>query len=189
MQENCRFLPENAKRGSKMAKEFFMKEQAVSVHDLYHIYDAQGVERYQIKGKLLSLHDSTSLLDMEGTELARIHKKIVSLHETHFIEVKGETLTEIRSEWFHPIHPKIDAPGLGWQIQGNLLEHDFTVVDGEGYVHITVHRQWVSLGDGYQVVVENDQEVVPALALMVALERILTDRRSAHSGTGSGPSK
>jgi len=172
-----------------MAKEFFMKERAVSIHDLYHIYDAEGIEQYQIKGKLMSLHDYTSLLDMGGTELARIRKKIVSLHETHFIEVNGQMLTEIRSEWFHPIHQKIDAPGLGWQIQGNLLEHDFTVVDKDGNVHITVHRKWMSLGDGYQIVVENDQETVPALALMVALERIMTDRRSASSSSGSNPSK
>ena len=172
-----------------MAKEFFMKERAVSIHDPYHIYDAEGTEQYQIKGKLLSIHDYTSLLDMNGTELARIHKKIMSLHETHFIEIDGKILTEIRTEWFHPIHQKIDAPGLGWQIQGNLMEHDFTVVDGDGNIHITVHRKWISLGEGYQVVVEDDREVVPALALMVALERIMTDRRTRPSSTVSSTSE
>jgi len=156
--------------------EFFMKEKAISVHDIYHIYDQDGVEQYQIKSKMLSLHDVTFLLDMEGNELARIHKKLVSIHETHFIEIDGEEVTEVRSK-LNPIHQKIDVPGFGWQIQGNLLEHDFTVVDEEGYVRMTVHRQWLSIGEGYQVVIDREEDVIPGLALMVALERIMTERR------------
>lgn len=156
--------------------EFFMKEKAVSIHDIYHIYDQDGVERYQIKSKMLSLHDHTSLLDMEGNELARIHKKLLSIHETHFIEIDGREVTEVRSR-LNPIHQKIDAPGFGWQIQGNFMEHDFSVVDKQGDVRMTVHRQWISIGEGYQVVIERDEDVIPGLALMVVLERIMTERR------------
>jgi len=158
--------------------EFFMKEKALSLHDVYHIYDAQGTERYQIKSKTLSLHDVTYLLDMDGRALATVSKKILSMHEAHFIEIGGEEVTEVRSEWFHPIHPKIDAPGLGWQIQGDLLGHDFEVVDADGAVRVTVHRQWISIGEGYSVDIADAADVVPALALMVALERIVTDRRT-----------
>lgn len=164
-------------------KEFFMKEKAVSIHDIYHIYDHAGVECYQIKSKMLSLHDVTFLLDMEGNELARVHKKIVSVHETHFIEIGGREVTEVRSQLFHPIHRKIDVPGFGWQVQGNLMDHDFTVVDGQGAVRISVHRQWISIGEGYQVVIERDEDVIPALALMVAVERILTERRETTTGS------
>jgi len=157
--------------------EFFMKEKAVSIHDIYHIYDMDGVERYQIKSKMLSLHDVTFLLDMEGSELARVHKKIVSLHETHFIEIGGQEVTEVRNQLFHPIHQKIDVPGFGWQIQGSPMEHDFTVVDDQGAVRMTVQRKWLSIGEGYQVVIDRSEDVIPGLALMVALERMLTERR------------
>lgn len=158
-------------------REFFMKEKAVSFHDLYHIYDSEGKEQYQVKSKMLSVHDYTSLLDMEGRELARVHKKILSFHETHFIEIDGKEVTEVRSEWLHPIHQKIDVPGFGWQIQGNLMEHDFTVTDGEGGICMAVHRKWISIGEGYQVVIGKDEDVIPGLALMVALERIMTERK------------
>jgi len=171
-------------KGEYPMTEFFMKEKAVSIHDIYHIYDREGVEQYQIKSKMLSIHDHTSLLDMEGNELAQIYKKILSLHETHFIEIGGREVTEVRSRW-NPIHQKIDAPGLGWQIQGNLLEHDFSVVDKQGDIRLTVHRQWLSIGDGYQVIIDRDEDVIPGLALMVALERIMTERRETASNNSA----
>jgi len=163
--------------------EFFLKERAVSIHDLYHIYDWEGRECFQIKSKVMSIHDCTSLLDMEGNELAQVRKKLLSLHEIHYIEMDGEEVTEVRSH-LSPIHQKIDAPGFGWQIQGNLLEHNFTVVDqNDGRTVMTVHRQVISLGEGYQVVIDRDEDVVRALALMVALERILTERRETVTNT------
>jgi len=158
-------------------REFFMKEKAVSIHDIYHIYDEQGTEQFQIKSKVLSIHEYTSLLDMQGNELAKIHKKLLSLHETHYIEMNGQEVTEVKSEYWHPIHQKIDAPGFGWQIEGNLLEHDFTVVDQQGAVRMSVRRKWISIGDGYQVIIDRDEDVINGLALMVALERIMTERR------------
>jgi len=166
-------------------REFFMKEKAISIHDIYRIYNREGVEQYQIKSKVLSLHDYTSLWDMEGNELARIHKKMLSLHETHYIEIDGREVTEVHCQWRHPVHQKIDVPGFGWQIQGNLLEHDFSVVDQQGGIRMTVHRQWLSIGDGYQVVIDRDEDLIPCLALMVALERIMTERREAASNSPS----
>ncbi len=166
-------------------KEFFMKEKAVSIHDIYHIYDQEGVEQYQIKSKLLSIHDYTALLDMEGNELARIHKKLLSFHETHFIEIDGREITEVRAQWRHPIKQKIDAPGFGWQVQGNFWEHDFTVVDLEDNIRMEVHRQWISIGEGYKVVIDREEDVIPGLALMVALERIMTERKELNTSTST----
>lgn len=162
--------------------EFFMKEKLVSIHGVYHIYDGEGKERFQIKGKVLSLHDYTALLDMEGNELARIHKKLVSVHEVHFIEIDGREVSQVKSELLHPIHQKIDVPGLGWQVRGNLMEHDFTVVDGQENIRVSVHRKWLSIGEGYQVLIDREEDIVPGLALMVALERMMTDRRTTRTG-------
>jgi len=134
---------------------------------------------------MLSLHDCTYLLDMEGNRLASVHKKLVSLHETHYIEIGGEEATQVRSQWFHPIHPKIDVPGFGWQIQGNFWELDFTVVDREGEVRMSVHRKMFSLGEGYQVAIGRDEDVIRGLALMVALERMMTERKERTANSTS----
>ena len=170
--------------------ELFMKEKLVSLHDIYHIYDLDGNERYQVKSKAVSITNQTSLLDMEGNELAHIHRKVISMHETHFIEIGGKEVTQLRAKLFHPIHQEIDAPEIGWQIRGNLWDHDFSILDPGENVRATVHRKWISLGEGYQLSIASEEDVVLALALIVALERILTDRKNesiaAADSAGTG---
>ena len=165
--------------------ELFMKEKLVSLHDIYHVYDLEGNERYQVKSKAVSITNQTSLLDMEGNELAHIHRKVISMHETHFIEIDGKEVTEVRTKLFHPIHQEIDAPEIGWQIRGNLWDHDFSVLDSGENVRATVHRKWISLGEGYQVSIAAEEDVVLVLALIVTLERILTDRKNESMAAGS----
>ena len=69
-------------------------------------------------------------------------------------------------------HQEIDAPEIGWQIRGNLWDHDFSVPDSAENVRATVHRKWISLGEGYQISIASDEDIVLVLALIVTLERI-----------------
>ena len=168
--------------------ELFMKEKVFSLHDTYHVYDMEGSEKYQIRSKPISITNQTSLYDMEGKELAHIHRKVISMHETHFIEIDGKEVTEVRTKLFHPIHQEIDAPEIGWQIRGNLWDHDFSVLDSAENVRATVHRKWISLGEGYQISIASDEDSVLVLALIVTLERILTDRKNESMTSSSNPS-
>lgn len=168
--------------------ELFMKEKVFSLHDTYHVYDMEGAEKYQIRSKPISITNQTSLYDLEGKELAHIHRKVISMHETHFIEIDGKEVTEVRTKLFHPIHQEIDAPEIGWQIRGNLWDHDFSVLDSAENVRATVHRKWISLGEGYQISIASDEDIVLVLALIVTLERILTDRKNESMTSSSSAS-
>ena len=101
--------------------ELFMKEKIFSLHGEHHIYDLEGNECYEVRGKFFSIHDYMSLYDTEGKELAKIHKKLISLHETHFIEIDGKEVTELRTKLFHPFNQEIDMPEIGWESPGQLL--------------------------------------------------------------------
>lgn len=165
--------------------ELFMKEKVFSLHDIYRVYDMQGTECYEVKSKVISITNQTSLLDMQGNELAHIHRKVLSMHETHFIEIDGKEITEVRTKLFHPIHQEIDAPDIGWSIRGNLWDHDFSVLDEGENVRATVHRKWISIGEGYQVSIASEEDIVLVLALIVTLERILADRKGASMTAGT----
>ena len=132
-----------------MALELFMKEKLLSLHGVQRINDMEGNEVFEVRGKFFSIHDYMSLYDMEGKELARIHKKVFSLHETHFIEMDGKEVTELRTKLFHPFNQEIDRPEIGWQIRGNFLEHDFSIYDKEDQLRAVVHRKYISLGEGW----------------------------------------
>ena len=121
-----------------------------------------------------------SLYDTEGKELAKIHKKLISLHETHFIEIDGKEVTELRTKLFHPFNQEIDMPEIGWEIRGNFFEHDFSIYDNGDNLRAVLHRKYISLGEGYQITITSDEDVVLVLAIIVALERIMKDRDAAR---------
>ena len=121
-----------------------------------------------------------SLYDTEGKELAKIHKKLISLHETHFIEIDGKEVTELRTKLFHPFNQEIDMPEIGWEIRGNFFEHDFSIYDSGDNLRAVLHRKYISLGEGYQITITSDEDVVLVLAIIVALERIMKDRDAAR---------
>ena len=160
--------------------ELFMKEKIFSLHGEHHIYDLEGSERYEVKGRFFSIHDYMSLYDLEGKELAKIHKKLISLHETHFIEIDGKEVTELRTKLFHPFNQEIDMPEIGWEIRGNFFEHDFSIYDNGDNLRAVLHRKYISLGEGYQITITSDEDVVLVLAIIVALERIMKDRDAAR---------
>ena len=159
--------------------ELFMKEKIFSLHGEHHIYDLEGNECYEVRGKFFSIHDYMSLYDTEGKELAKIHKKLISLHETHFIEIDGKEVTELRTKLFHPFNQEIDMPEIGWEIRGNFFEHDFSIYDNGDNLRAVLHRKYISLGEGYQITITSDEDVVLVLAIIVALERIMKDRDAA----------
>ena len=160
--------------------ELFMKEKIFSLHGEHHIYDLEGNECYEVRGKFFSIHDYMSLYDLEGKELAKIHKKLISLHETHFIEIDGKEVTELRTKLFHPFNQEIDMPEIGWEIRGNFFEHDFSIYDNGDNLRAVLHRKYISLGEGYQITITSDEDVVLVLAIIVALERIMKDRDAAR---------
>lgn len=160
--------------------ELFMKEKIFSLHGEHHIYDLEGNECYEVRGKFFSIHDYMSLYDQEGKELAKIHKKLISLHETHFIEIDGKEVTELRTKLFHPFNQEIDMPEIGWEIRGNFFEHDFSIYDNGDNLRAVLHRKYTSLGEGYQITITSDEDVVLVLAIIVALERIMKDRDAAR---------
>lgn len=165
-------------------KEYFLKGKLVTVHGTCRISDMEGSLLYEVKGKVLSPTEQTSLLDTEGNEVAHIHKKVMSLHETHYIEMGGQLVTELRTKPLHIMHQEIDLPELGWKITGNVAEHDFSLLDENGEELAKMHRAWLSLGEGYHITVAREEDEVLVLAIATALERIMAARAAARA-TGS----
>ena len=71
-------------------------------------------------------------------------------------------------------------PEIGWEIRGNFFEHDFSIYDNGDNLRAVLHRKYISLGEGYQITITSDEDVVLVLAIIVALERIMKDRDAAR---------
>lgn len=143
------------------------------------ITDESGRLVLHVDGKVLSVRNRLVIRDPTGREVAEVHRRLVALRPTYEITIGGEKAAEVRKHLLTPFREKftIDIPGPhDLQMQGNLFDHEFTVVR-EGQTVATVSKRWFSMRDTYAVdIVEGENDLL-ILASVLALD-LAQDRDS-----------
>lgn len=174
--------------------KLLMKAKIASIHNKIEITDENKTPVYHIQSKVFSIHNVTYLKRADGEEVATITCKVVSLHDTHLIEMKNGQTVELRSELLHATKDVLDIEALGWQLVGDLVQHNYRLVDvgGEGRLLAQTHRKWMSLHNTYEIEILDEESVDLIVAVLVALDKIVGDRervmRSSSAGAPQGSS-
>jgi uncharacterized protein YxjI len=117
--------------------------------------------------------------ETDGHKLAKIQERVARIKDSMEIEdddghrvamVKKALITPLRDRWTVKIG---DGPDL--DIQGNVLDHEYTFTDGRTTV-ATVSKKWFRIADSYGVEIDPDQDPVVVLAATVAVDMM------AHEG-------
>ena len=150
-----------------------MRQRLVSIGDDFWIETDTGERAYKVDGKALRLRDTLVLEDADGHKLAKIQEKMLRIKDAMEIEdadgnrvamVKKALISPLRERW------KVDIEnGPDLDIQGNLVDHEYTFRDGHDAV-ATVSKKWFRVADTYGVEIEPDQDPVVILAATVALD-------------------
>ena len=122
--------------------------------------------------------EATYLKRAHGEEVATITCKVVSLHDTHLIEMKNGQTVELRSELLHATKDVLDIEALGWQLVGDLVQHNYRLADvnDEGRLLAQTHRRWLSLHNTYEIEILDEARADLIVAVLVALDKIVEDR-------------
>ncbi len=152
------------------------KSKMLSIHKKMEIMDEDDRVLYTVESKAISIHDTTYIRNAVGETIATISHKPISLHETHEIEFADGERVEVRTEWFHVMNDVIDLDGLGWQLRGDVLQHNYEFVNQLGAVMARTHQKWVSLHDVYYIDVLDEGQLDRIVCIYVALERIIRER-------------
>ena len=122
-----------------------MRQRLMSVGDDVWIESDRGERVYKVDGKALRLRKTLIFEDPSGRELAKIQEKVARIKDTMEVEnpdrrtlatVKKALIKPIRERWVVKIG---DGPDL--DIQGNILDHEYTFTDGRTAV-ATVSKRW-----------------------------------------------
>jgi uncharacterized protein YxjI len=150
-----------------------MRQRLMSIGDDFWIESDRGERAYKIDGKALRLRKTLIFEDPSGRELAKIQQKVARIKDTMEIEdpdghtlatVKKALITPMRERWVVKIE---DGPDL--DIQGNILDHEYTFTEGRTPV-ATVSKRWFRVADSYAEEIAPGQNPVVILAATVALD-------------------
>ena len=156
-----------------------MRQRLVSVGDDFWIETDSGDRVYKVDGKALRLRKTLVLEDAEGHKLAKLREKMLRIKDAMEIEdadgnrtamVKKALISPLRDRWTVEIE---GGPDL--DIQGNIVDHEYTFTDGRTPV-ATVSKRWFRVADTYGVEVDPGQDPVVLLAATVALDMMAHDQ-------------
>jgi uncharacterized protein YxjI len=151
---------------------YLIRERFFRLGEDSDITDESGRPVLHVDGKMLSLRDRLVLHDPDGREVAEVQRKLIALRPTYEISIGGEKAAKVRKHFFTPFRERltIDIPGPDdLEMEGDLLDHEFTVRRGEQTV-ATVSKRWFSIRDTYAVEVAPGENDLLILASVLALD-------------------
>jgi uncharacterized protein YxjI len=169
---------EHDENGPGGAQRFRMRQKLVSIGDDFWIEDEAGRRVYKVDGKAMRIRDTLVLEDADGHALLKIQQKLARLRKTMTIEDPGgRTVATVKKARLTPLHDRwvVDVEhGPGMEVTGNIIDHEYTVVQGDRQVAV-VSKRWLRVTDTYTVDVLTGEDPALVLAVVAVVDHLAHD--------------
>lgn len=152
-----------------------------ATHQRIDIKDEQGQLLYWTKSAVIAIKGKTEIFDAAENVVANLEKKIVSLHEKHFITMADGRQFTLSNEIFHLFKDVTNIVELGWQLKGNIIGLNFTLLDQNGEPVAVIGHKMVSLHDRYSIDLYQPQQEKVVVAIVIALQKMIAARQENRS--------
>jgi uncharacterized protein YxjI len=152
---------------------YLIRKKLLALGDDFWVENEDGEHVFHVDGKVMRLRDTFVLETADGQELLRIKERRLKLRKTYAIERQGEEIATVAKALVTPLRDRYDVEVVGGgrlEVQGDLLDHEYTI-DWEGGARMAeVSKRWFSVRDAYGVSVGPKQDEVLAVAIAVCID-------------------
>lgn len=146
----------------------YIKQRIFSWGDRFFIYDANGNERYVVKGEVFTFGKKLHLYDVAGNELAYVEQKVLSFLPRYFIYRGERRVAEVIKE-FTFFRQEYTVRGPEWSVHGDFFQHAYEITDGARSI-ASVSKQWFTLGDAYEIDLGEGVDEILAVAVCLVID-------------------
>jgi len=162
--------------------KLYIKEKVFSWGDKFTVKDAFGEDKYVVEGEVFSWGKKLHVYDMYNREVAFIKQEIFSFLPRFRVYCGERQVAEIKKE-FTFLFPKYKIAGLGWEIDGSFLAHDYQITKA-GRRIVSISKEWMTWGDSYELDIADPADEILALAVVITIDCV-TESNSAAASSGS----
>ena len=148
--------------------KLYIKEKVFSWGDKFFVKDEMGNDKYIVQGEVFSWGKKLHVYDMMGREVAFIKQEVWSWMPRFYVFCGERQVAEIKKE-FTFFFPKYAIEGLGWEINGRFMEHDYEITQA-GMPIVTITKEWMNWGDTYELDIRNPRDEIIALAVVLTID-------------------
>lgn len=155
----------------KAMVKLLIKQRVFSWTDSYDIYDAYGLPKYFVKADFFSIGHRLHIYNSEtGAEVGVIQEKILTWLGKADIIIGGETKGRISRRWSW-FKPKYTIDYLGWDIEGDFLGWDYSILSYNGIV-AKISKELFHWGDTYSITAMNDEDELEVLLMALSIDML-----------------
>ena len=163
--------------------KLYIKQKVFSWGDKFTVKDEAGCDRYYVEGEIFTFGKKLHVYDMSGREVAFIKQEVWSWLPRFYVFCGGRQVAEIKKA-FTFLFPKYIIEGLGWEIDGSFMAHDYQITKN-GYPIVSISKEWMSWGDSDELNIANPQDELVALAVVLTIDCVLDAQSSAAHSTSN----
>lgn len=161
-----------------MTSKYKIRQDLISIGDDFWIEDEDGRKVFKVDGKVLRIRKTLVFEDAKGRKLAQIQERLLTIKDTMVIEdADGKDIATIKKALIAPFRDKWDVKiknGPDLDVQGNILDHEYTVKQGRNKV-AEISKKWFRLTDTYGVEIAPGQNDILILAIAIAVDMMVHD--------------
>ncbi|WP_062306535.1 LURP-one-related/scramblase family protein [Demequina subtropica] len=153
---------------------FLMKSKFGAGRDFRILEPATEADLFLVDGKM-GPRPRADVLDAAGTKLFDVTGRMMGIPKRMDVtDAAGAQVAHLHAQPFKFIKDKIDvtlASGEQWLLEGNVIEKDYTLRDGQGQVMVQITQKWLTVRDKYTIDVRDGVEPGLAFAIVWAIDR------------------
>ena len=148
--------------------KLLFRQRFFSWFDSYDIYDEAGRTVYTVEGKLSWGH-RLEIYGPAGDHLGTVKEEVLTFLPRFALYIGEEYLGCIRKE-FTFFRPRFQLDCSGWQVEGNFLEWDYTVVDRAGGLVMQASKELFHWTDTYTLDIVRPEDALLCLMIVLAID-------------------
>ena len=148
--------------------KLLFRQRFFSWFDSYDIYEEAGRTVYTVEGKLSWGH-RLEIYGPAGDHLGTVKEEVLTFLPRFALYIGEEYLGCIRKE-FTFFRPRFQLDCSGWQVEGNFLEWDYTVVDRAGGLVMQASKELFHWTDTYTLDIVRPEDALLCLMIVLAID-------------------
>ena len=178
----------NLEEFGEPVKSLYTSTKVFTLHHHIEITDAEVNVASRAETQFPSIHDKTDIYTADDRHVAHIERKLITLREIHYVDMDNGNSFTLSNEIMHLIKDVTNIEGLGWRLDGNIIQLNFTIRDAEGGLIAVVSQKAFSLHDMFSVDIYKPEFEEEIVSILVTLQHMINDRESAAASGGSSSS-
>lgn len=159
--------------------KLYIKQKVFSWGDKFTVKDEYGYDKYIVEGEIFTWGRKLHVYDMVGNEVAFIKQEVWSFLPRYYVFCGNQQVAEIVKE-FTFFFPKYTVEGLGWNIEGSFMAHDYVINRGSQTI-VSISKEWMTWGDSYELDIRNPEDEIVALAVVLTIDCVMAAASSNNN--------